>query len=70
MTEQTDPVTQVLTAIQGMFHEDWRRLIDRLRAIDPDFFKAPTHPLTGETIVPNGVGGVHPPRHETGRLTD
>lgn len=71
MTEKKnlDQVAAVLHTVQGMSDEDWRRLIDALRGIDPDFFRAPTNPLTGETITPDGMIVARPPRHETGRLS-
>lgn len=71
MKESTNPnrVAAVLQTVQGMSDKDWRRLIEVLKEIDPEFFRAPTNPLTGETIMPNGVIATRPPRHETGRLS-
>lgn len=71
MTESANPdlVAAVLRTVQGMSDEDWCRLIEVLKEIDPEFFRAPTKPLTGETIIPNGVIATRPPRHETGRLS-
>ncbi|MFD1033172.1 hypothetical protein ACFQ15_00705 [Sphingomonas hankookensis] len=65
-SENPDRVTAALRTVQGMSDEDWRRLIEVLKEIDPEFFRAPTNPLTGETIIPNGVIATRPPRHDTG----
>jgi hypothetical protein len=68
MSEPTDPVERVMQSLRGMSDDDWKRLLRRLKEIDPDFFEAPTNPVTGEKIVPKHAVGARPPRHESGSL--
>lgn len=67
----TEEEKKVVDACREMSDDEWRRLLDKFREMDPGFFdvlKGIAYP-GGMSGPLNGVQAANPPQHETGSLS-